>query len=82
VRVKALAKAIKHFEHSVDYDKANPQYLYTYALGLDGLSKTQQGMTLLKENMSAYTEQDQLKELGLYFAQKLQDRAAYELFNR
>ena len=49
---------------------------------LDGLEKAQFAMTKLKALMPVYGPDKQLKELGLYLSQKLNNRDDYEFFNR
>lgn len=80
VRAKALAKATDYFKKSMELDERNPQYLYTYALALDGLGQTRQASEVLKQYYGRYDDKTQLKELGLYFGQKLQDKALYDWF--
>lgn len=82
IRVKSPVVASVQFKKAMELDKQNPQYLYTYALSLDGLNKTQQGVKVLQQYMKYYEEQRQLKELGMYFGQKLQSKAVYDWFNR
>jgi hypothetical protein len=56
------------------------QYAYTYILALDGLGQSQQALSKLKGLIGQYQYKDQLKELGLYLAQKLQSREDYNWF--
>mgnify|MGYP003887819181 CR=1 FL=1 len=77
-----MPTAIGHFKSAMEYDKTNSQYLYMYALGLDNLGKTHKGVAVLKQYLKDYQDQIQLKELGMYFGQKLQDKRIYDWFNR
>lgn len=80
VRVKTLDKAINYFEKAMLLDQQNPQYLYTYALALDGLGKSQKAIIELKKLTPKYRDKSQLKELGVYLSQKLKSRADYDWF--
>jgi tetratricopeptide (TPR) repeat protein len=82
VRVKALDKAVNYFEKSMSLDLYNPQYLYTYVLGLDGLGKSQKAITELKKLTPKHSDKSQLKELGLYLSQKLNSKRDYDWFMR
>lgn len=80
VRQKQLSAAINYIKKAMELDKTNSRYLYTYALALDGLGKTRQGLNLLKARINSYQDKSQLVELGLYFGQKLRDKQIYDWF--
>lgn len=58
----------------------NAQYAYTYILALDGVGQSKQALTKLKTIIVNYQDIAQLKELGLYLSQKLNNKEHYEYF--
>tara|TARA_R110002167_G_scaffold91458_1_gene245967 strand:+ start:4176 stop:4394 length:219 start_codon:yes stop_codon:yes gene_type:complete len=68
------------FEKSMNLAPANPQYAYTFVLALDGMAESQQALTKLRELIVHYDDKSQLKELGLYLSQKLNNEKAYDWF--
>jgi tetratricopeptide (TPR) repeat protein len=80
VRQKKLDKGLIHFEKAMKLMPNNPQYAYTYVLGLDGAGQSKQALTRLKALVINYQDKTQLKELGLYLSQKLNLRAEYNWF--
>lgn len=82
VRQKQLEKSISYFEKAMSLTPSNSQYAYTYVLALDGLGKSQGALEKLKALIVNYQDKTQLKELGLYLSQKLNDKAQYDWFRR
>lgn len=82
VRQKQLEKSIGYFEKAMSLTPSNPQYAYTYVLALDGLGKSQDALEKLKALIVNYQDKSQLKELGLYLSQKLNDKAQFDWFRR
>lgn len=82
VRQQKLSKAMSYFENAMRLTTDNAQYAYTYLLALDGLGLSQQALDKLKKLMISYQDKTQLKELGLYLSQKLNNRADYNWFMR
>jgi Tfp pilus assembly protein PilF len=80
VRQKKLDKGLIHFEKAMKLMPNNPQYAYTYVLGLDGAGQSKQALTRLKVLVINYQDKTQLKELGLYLSQKLNLRVEYNWF--
>jgi predicted CXXCH cytochrome family protein len=80
VRQKDTAKAVNFFQQAMALTPTEAQYAYTYILALDGLGQSQQALSKLKGLIGQYQYKDQLKELGLYLAQKLQSREDYNWF--
>jgi tetratricopeptide (TPR) repeat protein len=80
VRQKKMQKALLMFEKSMNLAHANPQYAYTFVLALDGMAESQQALTKLRELIVHYADKSQLKELGLYLSQKLNNKKAYDWF--
>ncbi|MDU0355952.1 hypothetical protein RS130_20495 [Paraglaciecola aquimarina] len=58
------------------------QYAYVYFIALDNLGKTAQALAQLKMTIGKYPAPFQLAQLGMGFAQKLNDRAAYDFFQK
>lgn len=81
VRQKKLDKGIHLFEKAMTLMPDNAQYAYTYILALDGAGQSKQALTTLKTLIINYQNNAQLKELGLYLSQKLQNREYYNFFN-
>jgi Tfp pilus assembly protein PilF len=82
VRNKKLDKGIINFKKAMMLMPTNPQYAYTYILGLDGAGQSQQALTKLKGLIINYQDKSQLKDLGLYLSQKLKLRAEFDWFNQ
>lgn len=80
VRTKKLTQAIVEFKRAMVLDKNNPQFAYTYVLALDSGGESLQALNKLKGLIGLYQHTDSLKELGLYLAQKNNDREAYQYF--
>ena len=80
IRQKELIKAINLFKKSIGISPDNPQYAYTYILALDGNKQSKQALLKLKNLIPRYQNKSQLKELGLYLSQKLNNRLAYRWF--
>jgi predicted CXXCH cytochrome family protein len=80
VRQKKMQKALPMFEKSMNLAPGNPQYAYTFVLALDGMAESQQALTKLRELIVHYADKSQLKELGLYLSQKLNNKKAYDWF--
>jgi tetratricopeptide (TPR) repeat protein len=81
VRQKKIEKGIHLFEKAMTLMPDNAQYAYTYILALDGAGQSKQALTKLKTLIINYQDNAQLKELGLYLSQKLQNREDYNFFN-
>ena len=58
----------------------NAQYAYTYILALDGAGQSKQALIKLKNLITSYQYNAQLKELGLYLSQKFNNREYYDYF--
>ena len=80
IRNNQKSASLKSFELAVKYDPSNVQYAYVYFVALDSLGRTKQALAQLRMVIGKYTPPRQLAELGLGFAQKLGDRAAYQYF--
>ncbi|MER2492778.1 cytochrome c3 family protein [Catenovulum sediminis] len=78
VRVKNYEQALEQAKQASGLEPQNSQYLYTYALLLDNLQQTKQAVKLLLKKQELMSNNPQLKELGLYFAQKLGDRMLFQ----
>ncbi|MEM5555741.1 multiheme c-type cytochrome [Pseudocolwellia sp. AS88] len=81
VRQKKIEKGITLFEQAMTLMPGNPQYAYTYILALDGAGQANQALAKLKTLIMNYQNNGQLKELGLYLSQKLNNRKDYDYFN-
>ena len=80
VRQKNMNKAIDLFDKAMTLMPDNSQYAYTYVLALDGIGQSKHALNTLKNLISTYQNKAQLKELGLYLAQKLKLREEYYWF--
>ena len=80
VRAKHINKAITFFKNAMELMPDNSQYAYTYLLALDGAEQTNEALSKLKVLIGNYQDKSNLKELGLYLAQKLKVRADYDWF--
>ena len=58
----------------------NVQYAYLYFLALDSIGQTKMALDKLKSDIFRYQNNQQLKELGINFAKKSQDKNAFHFF--
>jgi len=58
----------------------NSQYAYTYILAMDGTGQSRPALSKLKVFILKYSDNGQLRELGLYLSQKLKSKADYDWF--
>lgn len=82
VRTQQHSKALGFFEKAMMLEPSSSQYLYAYILSLDGQGETVNALNKLQKLIVNYTNNQQLKELGLYLAQKSQNREVYDWFMR
>ena len=82
VRQKSLDKAIAFFDESLALSPDNAQYAYTYILAMDSAGHSTKALMKLKLLITTYADKQQLKELGLYLSQKLNNRIDYNYFSR
>lgn len=75
-------QAVEHFKLAMTYNPENGQYAYLYYLALDSIGKTTQALTELKQTMQQYQGNPNLKNLGLSFSQKLNDRNSWDFFQQ
>jgi len=80
VRVKQHGKALGFFEQATLAEPQSPQYLYAFILSLDSQGETVKAVNKLQKQIGNYSDKQQLKELGLYLAQKSQNRQMYDWF--
>jgi len=80
VRQKALTKAVSVFQEALLLAPDNAQYAYTYILAMDGTGQSAQALSKLKTLVLNYSDNAQLRELGLYLSQKLNNKASYDFF--
>jgi len=80
VRTQQHAKALNFFEQASLVEPQSPQYLYAFILSLDGQGKSVQAINKLQKLIGNYSDNQQLKELGLYLAQKTRNRQMYDWF--
>ncbi|GEM_PF-2981417 len=78
--LKNLAKAVVLFEEAMLFSPDSGQYAYTYVLAIDGTGQSTQALSQLKLLIVNYPDKAQLRELGLYLSQKLNNKADYDWF--
>lgn len=79
IRAGKKPDAVKAFRNAVKYDAGNPQHAYLYFLALDAVGKTARALQELKQQYSRYQTYE-LSQLGMSFAQKLNDSQSYFYF--
>jgi len=82
VRQQQHPKALPFFERAMTLQPAEPQYIYAYVLALDGQNEVAMALAKLQQLIVKHPHSQQLKELGLYLANKERNRQAYDWFNR
>ncbi|WP_297822600.1 hypothetical protein [uncultured Paraglaciecola sp.] len=60
----------------------NSQYAYAYILSMDGQGQSKKALNTLQMIVKRYADRQNLLELGVYLAQKNQDRSAYQFFTQ
>ena len=80
VRQKNLSKSVVFFEKAMLLSPDNGQYAYTFVLAMDGTGQSAQALNKLKVLILNYSDQAQLRELGLHLAQKLNNKEYYDYF--
>jgi len=80
VRQQKLDKAISYFNKSITLSSNNAQYAYTYILAIDGSGESVQALHKLNVLILNYQDKVQLRELGLYLSQKLNNKVSYQWF--
>ncbi|MGJ8694537.1 MAG: multiheme c-type cytochrome [Thalassotalea sp.] len=82
IRNQEKAASVQSFSTALRLQPDNSQYAYIYLLALDNTGKTKQALATLKMQINRYKNNSQMLQLGLSFAQKLQDRNAYQSFSQ
>jgi len=82
VRTQQHSKALLFFEKAMLVEPSVAQYSYAYILSLDGQGETVTALNKLQKVIGNYSDNQQLKELGLYLAQKTRNRQMYDWFMR
>ncbi len=72
--------AVDSFKHAMTLESNNVQYAYLYFLALDSIGQTKMALDKLKSDIFRYQNNQQLKELGINFAKKSQDKNAFHFF--
>ncbi|WP_416305136.1 cytochrome c3 family protein [Neptunicella sp. SCSIO 80796] len=80
VRKQQYTPALASFKKAYQLMPDNSQYFYAYLLSMDGTGQSRQALNTLKMLFSRFKGNQQLLELGLYLAQKNQDRQSYNWF--
>jgi len=80
VRTQRHLKALDFFEKATILEPNSAQYLYAYILSLDGQGDSIVALNKLQKLIGNYSDNQQLKELGLYLAQKTRNRKMYDWF--
>jgi len=80
VRTQRHLKALDFFEKATLLEPNSAQYLYAYILSLDGQGDSIVALNKLQKLIGNYSDNQQLKELGLYLAQKTRNRKMYDWF--
>jgi len=81
VRQKNIEKGLPLFEKSMTLMPDNAQYAYTFVLAMDGSGQSKEALIKLKTLIVNYQYNTQLKKLGLYLSQKLNNKKDYDFFN-
>ena len=82
IRSQRKLDSIEAFRKAVKLAPDNVQYIYVYFLALDSLGQTDKALRQLKEALSRYRYDPQLRQLGINFAQKMDDAKALDYFNK
>lgn len=80
IRNKDIKTAISSFTKALKVQPNNSQYAYIYLLALDNNNQTKLALAKLKIMTAKFKHNSQMMQLGLNFAQKLQDRKSYDYF--
>lgn len=80
IRQQRKSDSIEAFRQAVKLAPENVQYVYVYFLALDGIGQTPLALRELKLALSRYQYHPQLQQLGINFAQKMNDPEALAYF--
>ncbi len=84
IRQQRYTDALPSFEQALKLEPNNVQYIYVYALALDGVNQTQKAirhlLLALKQNKQDEAGIRTLAELGAQLSRKVQDRASFDAF--
>ena len=82
IRQQQHPKALSFFERAMTLQPTEQQYVYAYILALDGQNKAALALSKLQQLIVKHPNSQQLKDLGLYLANKEQNQQAYDWFYR
>jgi predicted CXXCH cytochrome family protein len=82
VRKQQHPVALASFKKAYDLLPQNNQYAYAYILSMDGQGQSKKALSTLKMIIKRYADKQNLLELGVYLAQKHQDKRAYQFFTQ
>ncbi|CAD5291831.1 conserved exported hypothetical protein [Alteromonas sp. 38] len=81
-RAQRKPDSIEAFRRAVKLAPDNVQYVYVYFLVLDGVGQTDKALRELKLALGRYHYHPQLRQLGVNFAQKMNDAKALMYFQK
>ncbi|WP_246604484.1 multiheme c-type cytochrome [Alteromonas lipotrueae] len=82
IRAQRKPDSIEAFRRAVKLAPDNVQYVYVYFLVLDGVGQTDKALRELKLALGRYHYHPQLRQLGVNFAQKMNDAKALMYFQK
>lgn len=79
IRLQNKLTAVKLFKKATELSPTNAQNWYIYALALDNIGQTKNGITTIKEGVS-HVQERTLVELGMSLSKKQGDRESFSYF--
>ncbi|AWB69075.1 hypothetical protein C2869_17870 [Saccharobesus litoralis] len=80
IRQKQAHQSVNYFKQAFEIDSANPQYLYALTLAMDNIGHSQKALDMLVKRYADFRGNGQIQQMGMYLAQKLNNRQAYQVF--
>lgn len=80
IRTKQTSEALEAFNNAVKLSPDNSQFAYVYLIAMDANGQTKRALSILKSIIRRFNGDPQLAQLGMSFAQKLNDERSYNYF--
>lgn len=80
IRAKKTGSALQAFGKAVKMSPDNSQFAYVYLIAMDANGQTKRAVSILKSIIRRFNGDPQLAQLGMSFAQKLNDEQSYNYF--
>ncbi len=80
IRSKQIGDALNAFAKAVKISPDNSQFAYVYLIAMDANGQTKRALSILKSIIRRFNGDPQLAQLGMSYAQKMNDEQSYNYF--